>query len=172
MEKQSIDKNSYTLTPKTTQVSKNSAGQRERFTLLKKITQWQTFHHSFCCFLLSFSLHSSLNPCTPLPNSATTSSEVGVYEWGGRSQLLSGYKIPLSLPFAFEVELLYNWARRVCRLRRLLHLKFGRAVTPAETWRRPGGSRLKARSDERINKDEVLLSRQIGSVVQVIIREY
>lgn len=35
---------------------------------------------------------------------------------------------------AFEVELLYNWARRVCRLLRLLHLKFGSPVTPPETW--------------------------------------
>lgn len=36
---------------------------------------------------------------------------------------------------AFEVELRYNWARRVCRLLRLLHLKFGSPVTLAETWR-------------------------------------
>lgn len=141
-----MDKNSYTLTQETTQISKNSVGQREPFTLLKNLSG-KHFIILFAVFAPLLLLPPLLlTPVHPLPNSArpTTSSEVGVYEWGSCSQLLSGYKIPLSLPFAFEVELLHNWARRVCRLRRLLHLKFGRAVTPAETWTRPGGSRLKA----------------------------
>lgn len=71
-----------------------------------------------------------------------SSEEEGAFEWGGggRSRLLSGYKTPRRLLFAFEVELLHNWAPRVCRLRRLLHLKFGRDVAPAETRTKPPGS--------------------------------
>lgn len=104
---------------------------------------------SVLCVLLFlfFFLHSSSHPPNPLLNSATTSSEVPM---NGKAVHSSSPAIKslLSLLFAFEVELLYNWALRVYRLLRLLHLKFGSAVTPAQTLRRPGGSCLKAYSDE------------------------
>ncbi len=110
-----------------------------------------TFRHTgwgfFCCL-------SSSPPYVPLHTHPTPSPTLLLLpqRWvsmNGEAVHSSSPAIKSSPPlFAFEVELLYIWARRLCGLCRLLHLKFGRAVTPAETWRRPGGSRLRAQSDE------------------------
>lgn len=106
------------------------------------LSRWVAFFKFvfFCSFIIFFLPTPPPPRPPPNPHPASTSSEVGANEWRSRSRLLSGYKIPSSSPpflrfSTFEVELLYNWARRVCRLLRLLHLKFGSPVTPPETWR-------------------------------------
>lgn len=155
MDRQSIDKSSYTLTWTTTQISSKLCGPKTTLFSSDGNNSVANISSCFLLFCAPLLLHTRPPPSHTLlllPQRWVSMNGEAVHSSS------PAIKSPSPSRFVFEVELLYNWARRVCRLRRLLHLKFGRAVMPAETWRRPGGSRLKGPSDARIKKDEVLLS--------------